>query len=515
MKKLNITFLLFVNLSFVLFTFLFLFVKSKYAIVMFDDVLDLIIGSFYFYHGRFFSEFIAILFVKIIPNLLNIHVQNFAVVSECLLKIIIIIATVIIINKPFENTFGKINGKSWGILYLTSFFTIFAFICKYDIYLLFHTLQFNLGYVMPIPFFIVFWHKIFNVYICNEKIDKLTIYWNILLSSYIAQSNELFAFSTFFILLVILIEKKLKNESTKFILPPIIVMVIVFSFILTHRYFISVFKHYYVGFSKLMFLNNFIDFLKLYFDNLFIDNVFFITLIALCTIYLYLSNTNKKINLRVIRYILYTLCGFLLFFLFLFFIGKSCPSYGVEAAINDQNYWISYKPLLFEWRVLLFSIFIFLYSRLREYTNISKYRIFLIALIYVLSCFYYIKSELNDFNAILYSYEIKKNQYVHEKFACHYTDREEIIILPITKQSVIQDGDSQIYAQNKLYTKDSHPQVYEFLSYIERIYYNGENKTYGIIFLEEKKAYDKYKESGGVITDIELKELNFNKIKIK
>ena len=484
----------------------------KYAIVMYDDVIDLIINGFNFYHGRFISEFIAILFVKLIPDFFNIHVQNFAVVSECLLKIFLLIIMVIIINKPLNAIFRQNEIKYWGIFYFLTFFTLFAFLCRHDVALLFHTLQFNLGYILPIPFFILFWHKIGNVYTNDIVISKSTLFWLILLSLYIAQSNELFAFSGFFLLASILTEKIIKRENGKYYLVLLCSMFFIFCFVLTHKFFISVFLNYYTGIQKSDISACFLEFVNLYIKSLFADNILLILPIILCFILILCSKTNKKIKLNTIRYFSYTYLGFLLFFFLLFFIGKSCPQYGVGMQSDDNNFWILYKPFLLEWQVLLYASFIYIYKIFNNYTDICNYKKYLIVSIFLISCLFYIKTEFYLFNSTIYDFEMKKNQYLIEKIAKYYTDRNEVIFMPITELSVIQDGNSIVYDENKIYNKNFNSNIYEFLSYIEQIYFGGEERTKGIIFLNKEDAIDRYRTNGGTITESELNELNFNKI---
>ena len=479
---------------------------------MFDDVIDLIINSFNFYHGRFISEFIAILFVKIIPNILNVHIQNFAVISECLLKIFLLIITVIIINKPLVQIWGNIKGKYWGIFYLLTFFTIYSFICKYDIYLLFHTLQFNLGYILPVPFFLLFWYRIADLYINNSEISKCSIFWLVFLPLYIAQSNELFAFSTFLFLVCLLTEKILRKENIKSIIIPIITMFVVFCFVLFHKFFISVFLHYYVGLKSSNFGREFIEFFRLYFNHLFIDNIFIFLLILLSFVFIIFSKINNQLKLKTIKYFVYTYSGFLLFFMLLFFIGKSCPSYGVEMSSNDENFWVLYKPILLEWKLILFSSFIYLYVILKKSTNISSYKLRILLFLFIIYCLCIIKSEFLKFDTIVYDINMKKNQYLIEKFAYFYMNKNKVIFLPITEQSVIQDGSATHFKENQLYTKGSHKNIYEFLAYMENIYFDEQKEAKGIVFFNKEYAFKKFKEDGGVISYKELEKLDFDKI---
>ena len=92
----------FINASYyivIILAFLFLLYKLRYAIVIFDDVIDLIIHNFKFYHGRFITELLAALFVKWIPSLLGINIQNFALISENIIKSLTIVFFTIVINK--------------------------------------------------------------------------------------------------------------------------------------------------------------------------------------------------------------------------------------------------------------------------------------------------------------------------------------------------------------------------------------------------------------------------------
>ena len=179
---------------------------------------------------------------------------------------------------------------------------------------------------------------------------------------------------------------------------------------------------------------------------------------------------------------------------------------------DDNNFWILYKPFLLEWQVLLYASFIYIYKIFNNYTDICNYKKYLIVSIFLISCLFYIKTEFYLFNSTIYDFEMKKNQYLIEKIAKYYTDRNEVIFMPITELSVIQDGNSIVYDENKIYNKNFNSNIYEFLSYIEQIYFGGEERTKGIIFLNKEDAIDRYRTNGGTITESELNELNFNKI---
>ena len=255
-------------------TFAFLLYKLRYAIVIFDDVLDLIINEFKFYHGRFFSELFALIFVRGIPKLFDINIQDFAFISQNILKSVTLVIFAIIVSNGFF-IWGKKKQIYKPLFFIFSFLAIYIFLMNIAGEFLLYTLQFFFGYVLPLPIFIIIWYKLADYYINNKNLTPLDSKILILLALLIAQSNELVCIILFLLLSFIGIEKIIKRyiykqqETYKWILYPLVATILMSEIVYTHPGFIEIVNNYKPSEYTIITVNELFQYLHIFFDKIF------------------------------------------------------------------------------------------------------------------------------------------------------------------------------------------------------------------------------------------------------
>ena len=207
------------NFAILLFFVVFLTFKLRFAYVMNDDIVDLIVADQpTFYHGRFFSELISFFTVKILPNILKINIQDFAIISEGLFKAVCFVILIHVIGKVFY------NDKQYNIficfLNILTFFTLFSMLFDLNFINCFSTLQFFNGYLSPLILFILLWLRLLNLYKINNiqscnNIEFKSFVYIILLSVLTTMGNEEIGIVSFLIVLNIILKNILKREKLK------------------------------------------------------------------------------------------------------------------------------------------------------------------------------------------------------------------------------------------------------------------------------------------------------------
>ena len=293
----------FINASYyivIIIAFLFLLYKMRYAIVIYDDVIDLILYKFKFYHGRFLTEILAALFVNWIPSLLGINIQNFALISENIIKSLTIVFFTIVINKGFF-IWKKSDTIYKPLLFIFSFLTLYFFIIGTAGSILLHTLQFFFGYILPLPFFIITWYKLSDYYINNKELTPTDTKILILLSLFIAQANELVCIILFIILSIIIIEKIIKEyifkikENNKWVIYSFISLILMSDITYTSAGFIEILNKYKTTEILSFSFQGLTQYLHIFLDKIVLGNILIIISI-ISAMYIILKNKENNIQ---------------------------------------------------------------------------------------------------------------------------------------------------------------------------------------------------------------------------
>ncbi len=112
--------------------FLFLVFSLRYSVIVNDDIMDLINNRYSFCHGRFITELISTFIMVIIPNMFNIPLQNFAIVSEGTFKALFTTCLVYIISIAYFLYLPKVFKEKY---YLVLPFLIVIYYSRNTIFL--------------------------------------------------------------------------------------------------------------------------------------------------------------------------------------------------------------------------------------------------------------------------------------------------------------------------------------------------------------------------------------------
>lgn len=493
-----------------------------YSIIVYDDILDLVINKLTFYHGRFFSEFLAFLLVKGIPEVLNINIQDFALVSQNLVKALIFIWLSILVTNAFFFFKSKEKTLSNVFVYIFTFFFLWIILQKENGFVL-DTLQFYFGYILPLPVFLITWYKLGEIYI-NEKVPSaVEIKLLVLLALLIAQFNEMVDIILFLLLAFLGCERLLqyyKHKSTKnykWILHPFVALVLMSEIVYTHSGFIEIYNNYKSPEPLFVKFQGLVQYLQIFADKLFVENILVIIPTVVLFVAVINSNKNKEENKKVIKYLTYTWLSVFMFFFALFLVGKSCHYYYVA---GEKSYWILYAPFLYSYKLFLYTFGLFLLGYFVKNDDRIELKL-IILLFFFIGFFVNIQCSFNVLKYENHAYNRRKIMYLLDKLSVFYFLRGETAILP-------KDGIERIYTieknnevmpydlisgeyKNKIYYKDSDNNLWPYLKYIEDTY-EIDNIEKGIMFVPNKDAIKEYKKRGGTFTKGELNELDFEEI---
>ena len=554
--------IIFFNSFFVFICSFFLFRVLENPVILFDDITDFIISDFNFYHGRIISELIGVSIVKLIPKLLHINLQDFAIVSENLIKILLYSLTPLI----FTSYILKINFKRkifWGPIY----FLFFAYIyilpnSSAGGNLMYSTLMFFCCYILPLPFFALLISKIYNIYVFNIDTTRKDSICLAVLSIFVLQANEMVGCISFVLLLCIYLEHVIKNlklekkDRKSFKLFPVLLSMIIANIIIySSSGFKLMFKVYYDTSHTIFSFDNLINYIGICINKIILENWYimiplFIGLVAITCL-------KNKENSNILKLTLYTIIGIIILALALFCMGKQCY-YAIGNTENYAPYWILYAPVAIVIHVCLLDL-ILLFIVYLFYKN-NKILATFISLTLIAGCVYFMLDYKDIFNNKIYPDEQRRRQYIIDKMMVFYSKKNQTAILPndnliahysITERDkiyeVFLEADDKIYDEHfefrtskpfhilkfpKIYyinlfvpefpyaEKMTKPEI-QFVDNVQRFrlpIFQYINKTYGIettssiTFKTEKEAISLFIKNGGTITEEELEKLKFSKI---
>ena len=503
-------YLIFNSIIFLLLTFI-LFQYFKNAIIVHDDIVDLMQNNVKFYHARYLTTFFSLFFIKILPNILGIHPQNFAVFSEGLLKVIIYNTLVIILSSAFFKFYNKkysFLSLPTGIIYILTFFTTLSFVVETHITPIFETYAYFSGYLVPIIFFILFWYNnsilFFNNELDEEKIFKKFVIIQSFLCILTCTGNEILAFFSiifmFLTIIDILITKRIK--MIKYILTPLCISILTTTFVLTNDYSQVIYEEAYKLDIIIPSLKTIPTLFTLYCKTVFSDNIFL--WLPVIASYLILIFVKDKQNINVIKYTSYLIITCLIFFALTLFLPRTCPY-----TEDNLKFWTEAAQLQYEFSCIMFLIILYLTGYISKLNN--KDAKYLIYNILIFCSFMYIILYYKDLRIDLYTPEMKKNLYITDKIAVHYLRQNKPAIINIENKINYLIGE-YVHLGDKYQNTIFKLQRYDFryLGYLNTIY--KVNIEPGIMYKNKESSENEFEKSGGTITEEELKKLDFSKI---
>ena len=123
------------------FSMLFLY---RYATIVNDDMSCIVASDNVFLQGRFLTEFIGNLFIRKIPQLLNINIQDFAIISLGVINSLVFISIPYLLSDLFY-VFHK-KTQYFNILITLSFFVVYSVLIQIGSVWEFDTYLFFIGY---------------------------------------------------------------------------------------------------------------------------------------------------------------------------------------------------------------------------------------------------------------------------------------------------------------------------------------------------------------------------------
>lgn len=500
------------NLIILFSLFIFLSYKLRYSYIMNDDLVDLLVGNFCFYHGRFFTESLSLFLVKFLPDFLNINVQDFAFISEGCFKSFIFVLLIGIVSKSFFHN-KKLNILAC-VINLITFFTFFSMLFDLHFTSAFETLQVFNGYIFPLIFFILLWYKLLNCFlepsVYLSKKDKIFSLLKIfVLSSLTAMGNEEISIVSIGLLFFLIIHEFIAKKEVQIeYVVAFISQLITGYFVYSAKGFISLWNGYNLNISFDFSMYELKSFLYIFYNEIVLNNLFLFVPIILFSICLLCKN-DEKIK-RTLKYVLMSYFSFLIFFFSLFFIGATNVYSPPPQYESLPKYWITYSALLMGFKIFLYMLAIFLAGQVYFYFANKKKYFLLFFLLLELSVY-----NFSNFEVIsLSDYNSKRTMYIFDKLSVFYFRKNKTAILPrenIEKIMPISNDlmpiDLQTLAyQGKIYYKDR----YSYLRYIQYVY--SVNTSSGMMFKTYDEAIKNYIDNGGSIEDLTNKDIIFSKI---
>lgn len=494
------------------FIFILLIFSMKYSVIANDDMMNYIINHRIVYHGRFFTHAIQIFFIKYIPEILSIHVQDFAFISQAVLKSGLIVFLLNVISLSF---FRFENKRIFlPLINIFSFLLFFAFIFKLKFMFGIETSAFFFGYVFTIPVFMLLWFMLSDIYVKNEVVSgRKLITFNILVILN-AMSNEEYFFVTLFLLFCFLLH--LKSIHSKFRKNVVILMIILIIagiiIFVSNKGFSDIVSSYNLsynfGFSK----KEIFDFLYVYTNKL----IYTVLFLWIPLIFGVLSIINAKTETgqrkKILLFLLYSFLAFFMFFAVLYILGPSFTYENYAEYYLFPRYWILHPGLLLCYYSFLIAANLYVAGYL-FYIKQNKYCTAIILIFLLLSSGFICKNikwiEISSKNK-------RQTLYILDKLSVFYFRQGKPAILPADNIELIlplynnnmpkdlQDKTGQAY-KNKIY------KGYMYLLYIYITY--KVNPKYGMSFKSQKEALDAFYKNGGRFKSGELKKLNFSYIK--
>lgn len=509
-------YIVFISNTFILLSlFFYLAYKLRFSYIQNDDIVDLFSHYINFYHGRFFTELFSIFIVKILPLKLNIHPQDFYIYSSQIIKsgcFVFLVYLMSISLYRFKKTDIYIT-----LLSIISFFSAMSFLIDLNYIHCFDTYQFFMGYIFPIICFFLLWYKLSDLYIKNHKLSLKNIFYLFFLALLVTTGNEQVNIVSITLLLLLFIDSLIKkyviNKNTNFsyILFTLIISLIASIFVYMSNGFINTFNDYGLKIILNFNIKEIIDFIYVFYKKIIYDNFFlFIPLLISYTALISNKEKNEE-QQKVTKYIIFSICSFLLFFCSLFLLGQTYD-YRADSNYNIlPRFWILYPSILFSFKIFLYIINFYTLGFLFYQKNklVTK----LVSICLILSCTLYI---VNTYKNIDLSYpENRKVTYIADKIAVFYFSKGKTAILPKEKIHVIistinnllpYDLESNDYI-GKTYYYEQYP---HYLGYLNTIY--NVDIAKGMIFKTEEEAISDYYKNGGSFNEKELNELKFSKI---
>lgn len=503
-----------VNIFIFLMLFFFTCSKLKYSYVQNDDILDLMNNKLWFGHGRYYCDLLSYFWVIYLPKLFNITIQDFAFVSEsinkafCWVLICFMTSNFININNKFK--------KLVPVCFVFSFFYIVSLLFETNFLNLFHTNQYFNSYVFPLIFLFLFSNKIFDLYVNNKEPSKKEFSILSVIVILLSLGNQQLLTFCSGMLLFIFADYLIKTKKVNYKYLILIVFAIITDyFVITSHGFKALCEVYAPELNLNFQLSNIMPFLTSFTDLIIIKNWFMYLFGGGLFIILFLYDKKEKIrNIRILKYTVFSIISFFIFYFALYLCGETYTIFDLVNNQQQMKYFLYYPPLLFCFKLFLYVINLILLSFVLNINNNKNIIKNIFCIIFCLYC------GINIFryceNKDFWCLEDKKFFYSADKMSVFWFSQGKTAIVPVDNLNIIvpvikwffpEEIANNTYRGIVFYKNRCHP----YFSYLEKAY--GVNTNPGMTFLPYDEALEIFKQNGGVLTEEELNDLKFSRIK--
>ncbi len=518
-----------------LFTIFLIIVFSKYNCILYDDfiecsysldegIFDSLLPGELVHGGGYTTIFLTKLMTFGIPYMFKIHPEDFISTIAPLIKgflysIIFFISVKCVLIR---------NKSNWLFFFSMMFLTFYLiyFLHRTDLMSIHDNITF-FRYVFCTLFYFIFFSYIYQTIVYKSTLSIIKIL--VLLFSIVTVASNLetiiFSFCLFFVLIImynliihyIYFFDKNKNIkriykyrlSTKFYLPVALFYIITFLYTNSSRYYAN---FHWRGFGDFIFLpENVIEFFYVFCKLYILDNiVFWALLITLIIIFVRIKGSIvQKKKLICILFMIFSINA--VYFSLIIF-GKN--SY-------EGNYWISDVKLFVSYKILLLAPAFLILDDVLKHINIKykKMYLFIVSFFLFIVSLYYAFCIYNNRNNFSSCYIFKKVNYINEKmYRFFYLKGETPYLIkenPIAHDTKwvpfpfieLMNQKQDIYSRNELCSyEETRTSVYIQKTYDVRL-------SNGVKYCLSNDAFDKFTNSGGVISRKELMNLKFSNLK--
>lgn len=509
LNKFNFVSLLNILVLFVL--FFILMNKFKYAVIANDDMLDYFINTFKFFHGRFIESVIQSVIIGIIPLKFNLNIQNFSTFIQSAIKSIIMASMAYTLILPFY----KFNKKNIYMPLGTIFtFSIFCyFVLKLQFVFGIEVSAFFFGYIMPIPFFSLLWLSIYD-FLMQNNISGKRLFCTAILAVIASSGNEMYNFVLFTIILFLFIYS-LKKKNIKLIKEFLILITIITAMgiiVITNSGFNEIIHGYNLNLVFQFSLSEISRFIYVYLVKLVKDC--FILWLPIIIFYITCFTKFKKEEeaKKILIYISISLTGFMLFFSSLYFLGETFNYMNYEPYNHFPKFWILQPGILIMYYMflLMLDVFIagFIFNKIQiKIKSYIKICIFVLIILFSVFSINALEPAPKFVRETLYKLDKYSVFYFKQGKTAVLSDKNIEFIMPLYTNHMpkdLEDKTGNAY-KNKIYND------YPYLEYIKKMYKVDTSK--GMTFKSEDEARLDFINSGGILSDEELKKLDFSEIK--
>lgn len=502
----------------------YLIYKLRYACVIHDDIEDILLRTFYFIHGRFFTEFIETIFIKIIPEHLNIHYNDFAIISESGLKsftfalLAYFCSLSFIIFKNKNTNFILII----PILFILMPFLLYSIMVKYDFVWTFLNSQYYFGYVGGFLLFLIFWYKLFDFYKSDNLISTRQFILLLILAIIAQTSNEQLNLVLIILLFLLIIEhlilikksdennRKLYFNHLKILIILFFTMTIMSLIIYTKNVNADLYNMYIYNGNGINFKISAVTFNHFIFElkrMIFYKNIYVLLPLILNILFM-LRNNNQEIK-KVLKYTLYTMIGFTIFVVGTIILPAD--SYAVQEEVV-YPFWFCAETMIvpFSFSIVIFYIFTSSVLIQIQKNEFSKYILCIFMILFLLiNTVKYIKPfDDKSIGGVEY---MRTMLYKMEKMSVFYFKQNKTAILPNDLPVFVHDDYSLESLKNINEDTILYNSTYE--KYLRLVYRDLIPENLGIRFVDNEKAFLEYKKQGGNFTSDELKKQKFSQIR--